>query len=121
MVGEAIHGGAAPGDETRLDSREGRVMSLPQEMYASGSYLDKNPTWDQEDSAWKAERVREAVERDLFKLAGSAERPKVTVSIGLAIHRPEESTSALVTRADAALYASKTSGRNMVTLARAAA
>jgi PleD family two-component response regulator len=44
----------------------------------------------------------------------------VTVSIGLAFHRPGEAGSALIDRADAALYGSKNSGRNMVTLAAAA-
>jgi len=83
-------------------------------------FLVVMPDIKQPDAERVAERVREAVERDLFELAGSAERPKVTVSIGPAIHRPEESGSDLVTRADAALYASKARGRNMVTLARAA-
>ena len=44
----------------------------------------------------------------------------MTVSIGLAFHRHGEAGSALINRADAALYASKNSGRNMVTLAAAA-
>jgi PleD family two-component response regulator len=44
----------------------------------------------------------------------------VTVSIGRAFHRPDEAGCALVNRADAALYASKNRGRNMVTLAAAA-
>ncbi len=67
-----------------------------------------------------AERVRDAVERDLFELTWSAERLKVTVSIGLAMHRPDQSGTTLVNRADEALYASKARGRNMVTLAHAA-
>jgi SAM-dependent methyltransferase len=33
-------------------------MSLPFEAYKSGEYLAKNPTWDIEDSAWKAAQVR---------------------------------------------------------------
>jgi hypothetical protein len=29
-------------------------MSLPDEKYSSSEYLDDNPTWDSEDSPWKA-------------------------------------------------------------------
>ena len=32
-------------------------MSLPFEKYKSGEYLVKNPTWDIEDSPWKADQV----------------------------------------------------------------
>lgn len=34
------------------------------EMYASGAYRELNPTWHVEDSAWKAEQVRLAIERN---------------------------------------------------------
>ncbi|MFQ5566810.1 MAG: PleD family two-component system response regulator [Paracoccaceae bacterium] len=67
-----------------------------------------------------AERVRAAVEETGFTLKDSPAPLSVTVSIGLAFHRPGEAGSALISRADAALYASKNSGRNMVTLAAAA-
>lgn len=62
VVGRAIWGGVELGDETGTADREGRAVSLPQEMYSSGSYLDKNPTWDSEDSAWKAARVRDVLD-----------------------------------------------------------
>jgi diguanylate cyclase (GGDEF)-like protein len=42
----------------------------------------------------------------------------VTVSIGVAIRKPDETTNHLIYRADKALYASKEAGRNCVTLAR---
>jgi len=67
-----------------------------------------------------AERVRNAVEESVFPLTGGAGPLNVTVSIGLAIHQSGESGCSLVSRADAALYASKDRGRNMVTLATAA-
>ncbi|MDQ1249106.1 MAG: polar amino acid transport system substrate-binding protein, partial [Actinomycetota bacterium] len=41
----------------------------------------------------------------------------VTASFGVAIHRPGETTSELVGRADNALYDAKRSGRNQVALA----
>ena len=67
-----------------------------------------------------AERVRSAVENAGFDLDGLAPPLRVTVSIGLAFHRPGESGTTLIDRADRALYTSKSSGRNMVTLAKAA-
>ena len=67
-----------------------------------------------------AERVRSAVEETGFPLKDVSAPLNVTVSIGLAFLRPQEAGSALVNRADAALYASKNCGRNMVTLATAA-
>lgn len=67
-----------------------------------------------------AERVRRSVESAGFPLPGLAVPLDVTVSIGLAFHRPGDPASALLERADAALYASKSAGRNMVTLAAAA-
>jgi SAM-dependent methyltransferase len=39
-------------------------MSLPFKSYESGEYLAKNPTWDIEDSAWKAEQVRKIFSRN---------------------------------------------------------
>ena len=33
-------------------------------MYTSGEYLRKNPTWGSEDSAWKAARILEIIERN---------------------------------------------------------
>ena len=41
---------------------------------------------------------------------------KITLSAGVATHRPGESTEAFVNRADAALYRSKKMGRNRVTV-----
>jgi two-component system cell cycle response regulator len=67
-----------------------------------------------------AERVRAAVDETGFTLKDIPVPISVTVSIGLAFHRPGEAGSTLINRADAALYASKKSGRNMVALAAAA-
>jgi len=66
-----------------------------------------------------AERVRGAIEQAPFQAAGGLLSLPVTVSIGLAFHRPAETGAALVCRADLALYESKNQGRNMVTLAAA--
>lgn len=39
-------------------------MIKPYESYESGDYLAKNPTWDEEDSAWKACQVLKTFERN---------------------------------------------------------
>ncbi len=56
-----------------------------------------------------AEAVRARVAEADFPGAG-----RVTVSIGVATHRPREAAKDLVHRADAALYAAKEGGRNRV-------
>ena len=67
-----------------------------------------------------AERVRRAIESVSFALNGTLTRLDVTVSIGLAFRHPGETASALLARADLALYESKGAGRNRITLASAA-
>lgn len=58
-----------------------------------------------------AERIRHEIESQPWEL-----RP-VTASFGVCVRTPGQSVRELVDRADAALYASKQSGRNRVTLA----
>lgn len=66
-----------------------------------------------------AERVRNAVESPPFTLDRDGTQINLTVSIGLSVHRRGEPAAAFLARADDALYASKTSGRNTVTMAAA--
>lgn len=40
------------------------AMSKPYESYGSGDYLAKNPTWDEEDSEWKANQVLRMFDRN---------------------------------------------------------
>lgn len=61
-------------------------------------------------AAQVAERSRISIEQQPFRLGD--EDFSVTVSLGLAAVLPGESATALVERADAALYASKQAGRN---------
>ncbi|MBC8512605.1 MAG: methyltransferase domain-containing protein [Dehalococcoidia bacterium] len=37
---------------------------MTEEMYTSGEYLRKNPTWDVEDSPWKAKQIIRMMERN---------------------------------------------------------
>lgn len=50
-------------------------MSKPYESYESGEYLSNNPTWDEEDSEWKAVQVLKAFERNHLA-------PKSIVEVG---------------------------------------
>ena len=64
-----------------------------------------------------AEKVRIAVEsKRLVRRSTNIDLGKITVSLGVAQRQMFETTSAQVARADAALYASKRTGRNKVTL-----
>jgi two-component system cell cycle response regulator len=65
-----------------------------------------------------AERVRSAVERERFPIDATRAIP-VTTSIGLAERGADANADALLRRADKALYASKSAGRNRVTAAAA--
>ncbi len=55
------------------------------------------------------ERFRQAVERHVFAEAG-----RVTVSIGICHLQPQDTPTAIIDRADAALYWAKQNGRNRV-------
>lgn len=50
-------------------------MNKPYESYVSGEYLARNPTWDEEDSVWKANHV-------LKMLGRNGLMPKSVVEVG---------------------------------------
>lgn len=58
-----------------------------------------------------AERLREALDRSM-RISGSNEELAYTVSIGVACLEPNETITALLRRADRALYVAKAAGRN---------
>ncbi|MFZ5786381.1 MAG: sensor domain-containing diguanylate cyclase [Acidobacteriota bacterium] len=70
---------------------------------------------DRERLAALAERTRLLVEGSSVALQ-SGETLQVTVSIGAAPARPDDTAESLIARADALMYASKSAGRNRVTL-----
>ncbi len=43
-------------------------MNKPYDSYLSGEYLDKNPTWDDEDSEWKAGKVLDIIRKNRLTL-----------------------------------------------------
>jgi diguanylate cyclase (GGDEF)-like protein len=61
-----------------------------------------------------AQRIRESVKSLTVDFDGT--EINVTLSLGVAVHRPEESMDDLLRRADEALYRAKESGRNRVEL-----
>jgi len=65
-----------------------------------------------------ADRIRGIVERCRIKrTTDNGEIANVTISLGVACHRPGEAPAAFVHRADASLYAAKSGGRNRVVAA----
>ncbi|HPL67569.1 MAG TPA: class I SAM-dependent methyltransferase [Smithellaceae bacterium] len=48
-------------------------MNFPSHKYTTGRYFQDNPTWDQEDSAWKAELVSKMLERHGLNPSGIVE------------------------------------------------
>ncbi|MFA5085406.1 MAG: GGDEF domain-containing protein [Candidatus Omnitrophota bacterium] len=71
------------------------------------------PETDKAGSMLVAERIRKRIEENIFKAYD--EKLKITVSIGLAVYPDDsEKVSGLVEAADKALYAAKSSGKNIV-------
>jgi diguanylate cyclase (GGDEF)-like protein len=59
-----------------------------------------------------AERLRKAVEKLSIVQENGRQLPKVTISLGIAQAEPKETTTAVLWRADKALYKAKEAGRN---------
>jgi diguanylate cyclase len=74
------------------------------------------PQSDLQNCRVLAESIRTAMENSRLVKSGSDESlSDITLSCGIAIHRPGEPSIELVDRADNALYASKRQGRNRTT------
>jgi diguanylate cyclase (GGDEF)-like protein len=68
-------------------------------------------------AAQLADRLRRAIEQAELPVGGA--RLRITASLGMAVRHPGEGFDALYARADAALYAAKTAGRNRLSVAAA--
>lgn len=66
------------------------------------------------DAVTAAERVRLGVRGLEIESIPASRTPLVTISIGVAVYQPEESSEQLIRRADAALYVAKRGGRDRV-------
>ena len=85
--------------------------------YGGEEFLLILPDTGADGALSKAERLREQIARLVLPALPSAYR--VSVSVGIAEHCPEESMDDTIKRADAALYQAKEAGRNQVCLAEA--
>ena len=68
-----------------------------------------------EEASTVAQRIRAALEAEPFTPKGG-EVATVTISIGVTEYHPEEELSSFIQRADQAMYRSKRSGRNKVSM-----
>lgn len=86
--------------------------------YGGEEFILILPGASAEGAAKRADQIREEVENSLAVPFNGSTLPKVTISMGVADYPARASTSSEVVRAaDAALYLSKQSGRNRVTIA----
>lgn len=90
--------------------------------YGGEEFVILLPATDGDAGHAMAERIRRAVSRKHFRIAGLADALDLTVSIGVAEHQPSPPVDVdfaaagekLIAAADLALYGAKTSGRNRV-------
>ena len=95
-----------PSDDTEF---EAVVTAHYEPLYRFALGLSRSEA-DAADLTQRAfERFRGAVERHAFPDAG-----RVTVSIGICHFQPHDTPTAIIDRADAALYWAKQNGRNRV-------
>ena len=80
--------------------------------YGGEEFLLVLPDTGQQGACASAERIRAAVEAARFPQMPADRR--VTVTIGVAVSRPDEEALALIGRADKALYEGKAAGRNRI-------
>ncbi len=67
-----------------------------------------------DDAMMVAERIRRSISAIQVQVMETAERVKVTASVGVASLQPSDSRASLINRADLALYTAKGAGRNQV-------
>ncbi|MBI4006322.1 MAG: GGDEF domain-containing protein [Gammaproteobacteria bacterium] len=83
--------------------------------YGGDEFIALLPETDSENAVEVGDRIRKAVENTAFDMEGN--QIKTTVSIGIAnFPKHAENTDSLLHKVDRAMYQSKNSGRNRVTL-----
>ena len=82
--------------------------------YGGEEFLVVFPETNLDEAGAVAERLRVAVGGAPIRIGDGGKAVEVTVSIGLAAHAPGHDLDRVVERADAALYAAKQAGRNVV-------
>lgn len=82
-------------------------------------YLVLLPDTPVDGAATLAEQIRTTVAAGRISRAGTSEQDRITLSLGVTDFRRDDTIETYIARADAALYASKSAGRNRVTIAGA--
>ncbi|HEC15759.1 MAG TPA: diguanylate cyclase [Sedimenticola sp.] len=84
--------------------------------YGGEEFVILLPNTPLEGAMSVAENIRHTIERTKLIRSSSQETiARITISIGVAKYRPGEELDVFISRADAALYRSKSEGRNRVT------
>lgn len=100
--------------QTLKDNVKGKDLAA---RYGGEEFVILLPDTPVEGARMLAEKLRTTVETGRIRRLDSNETvAKVTISVGVAAYQPGESATQFIERADQALYASKTQGRNRVTV-----
>ncbi|BCU07402.1 GGDEF domain-containing protein [Allochromatium tepidum] len=92
-----------------IDSQLGEVARFTQLLQHAQEFMIVCPRIDRDGIEQAAEKLRLSIAGHDFPIVDRA-----TASFGMTLARPGESMSALIARADSALYAAKEAGRNRV-------
>jgi two-component system cell cycle response regulator len=90
-----------------------RLTDLPS-RYGGEEFTIILPNTDLVETQIVAERIREVIAANPFKITVEPYELKVTISIGVALFDINDTPQALIKKADKALYLAKESGRNKV-------
>jgi diguanylate cyclase len=83
--------------------------------YGGEEFAVALPNTSLEAAATVAEHIRSAVmTKELMKRSSGERLGRITISIGVALLRPDDTAQSLIERADACLYGAKRNGRNRV-------
>lgn len=83
--------------------------------YGGEEFAVALPNTNLEAAATVAEHIRSAVmTKELMKRSSGERLGRITISIGVALLRPDDTAQSLIERADACLYGAKRNGRNRV-------
>lgn len=85
--------------------------------YGGEEFSAMLPETTLESAALVAERLRAGIAEAPLALAKGGQSVSVTLSVGVALARPDEPVEEMIRRADEALYRAKENGRNRVELA----
>jgi diguanylate cyclase len=83
--------------------------------YGGEEFIVALPNTDLQSAVMVAEQIRQAVmNKELMKRSSGERLGRVTISIGTAVLRADDSAQSWIERADVCLYAAKRNGRNRV-------